>query len=58
MNNSYIYLGVALVVALFVLPGVMYFLQNSRYGGGSVLGTAFVVCVFIALALLEAYNKI
>lgn len=58
MNNSYIYLVVALVVAFFVLPTVMYWLQNSRYGGVAVLGTAIVVCVFIALALLKAYNKI
>lgn len=58
MNISYIFLGVAFFVAFFVLPIVMYASQHSRYGVGAVLGTAFVVCVFIALALLKAYNKI
>ena len=59
MNNSYIYLGVAFVVAAVVLPIVMYCLQNSRYGVGSVLVTAFVVCVFIALALTTPFtNKV
>ena len=59
MNNSYIYLGCALVVAFFVLPGVMYALQHSEYGIYWVLCTAIVVCVFIALALLEAFtNKV
>lgn len=58
MNISYIFLVVALVVAAVVLPFVMYKSQNSQYATHLVLGVAIVVCVFIALSLFEAYNKI